>query len=534
MKKLSLFAAILLLAQVSFAGGILTNTNQSVQFARMLSRNASTKIDAVYFNPAGIMKMENGFHFGIHNQTIFQTRTITTEASLNRQEYEGDVKAPLFPTAFAVYKMDKLAFSLGFGPNGGGGSADYKNGLPSFESLIADQVNGTLVPGLSGLSAFGQDVQEGYGVDIHFKGQSVFWGFQFGVSAKISDMFSVYGGARYLSAVNNYSGAIENIQLNVNGSLTNAVTFLTDASNLVSNAATDATNAASSLQSLIDGGASAYTLSQVEMGGHITSEQKNTLVQGLLGLGLSQTQIDAMNVAQVQGAYTQGAETLNATSAELAATSVLLKDKELDTEQTGRGITPILGVNIAPTENLNIGIKYEFKTGLKLTNKTDVDDTGFFPDGQKTSSDIPAILAIGANYKISDAFSAQLSYNTYFDKNVNWGQNMYGQEKTIDGNTWEVALGVQYNISDNFAVSLGAMRSRTNVSEQYQSDFSYSNPSYSGGLGFEWKLSEALTLDAGFMATNYESQDKSFGDYSENYDKASYVFALGISYSIFR
>lgn len=65
----------------TFAGGILTNTNQSAQFVRMLSRNASTQIDAVYFNPAGVMQLENGFHIALHNQTISQTRTILTGAS---------------------------------------------------------------------------------------------------------------------------------------------------------------------------------------------------------------------------------------------------------------------------------------------------------------------------------------------------------------------------------------------------------------------------------------------------------------------
>ena len=48
-------------ALTSFAGGLLTNTNQSAQFVRMLSRNASTQIDAVYFNPAGLIKLENGW-----------------------------------------------------------------------------------------------------------------------------------------------------------------------------------------------------------------------------------------------------------------------------------------------------------------------------------------------------------------------------------------------------------------------------------------------------------------------------------------
>ena len=121
MKKLSLFVALFMLIQITFAGGILTNTNQSAQFIRMLSRNASTDIDAVYFNPAGLIKLNDGWHFAFYNQTIFQDKTVDSEFPLlNDGHYAGEVRVPVFPTAFAVYKKNDWAFSFGFGPNGGG------------------------------------------------------------------------------------------------------------------------------------------------------------------------------------------------------------------------------------------------------------------------------------------------------------------------------------------------------------------------------------------------------------------------------
>ncbi|NTV78917.1 MAG: hypothetical protein HGA25_07260, partial [Clostridiales bacterium] len=43
------------------AGGLVTNTNQSAMYTRLQNRNASTDIDAVYFNPAGLTKLGNGF-----------------------------------------------------------------------------------------------------------------------------------------------------------------------------------------------------------------------------------------------------------------------------------------------------------------------------------------------------------------------------------------------------------------------------------------------------------------------------------------
>jgi len=103
-----LIAGIFLTTNIAFAGGILTNTNQSAQFVRMLSRNASTDLDAVYFNPAGLTQMKNGFYFAFNNQTIFQNRTINSGFPfLNNADYKGEVFAPVFPSAFAVYKSDK-------------------------------------------------------------------------------------------------------------------------------------------------------------------------------------------------------------------------------------------------------------------------------------------------------------------------------------------------------------------------------------------------------------------------------------------
>ena len=69
-KSAVLLCGMILSMSNAFAGGILTNTNQSAQFARMLSRNASIDLDAVYFNPAGLTQLENGFYFGLQNQSI--------------------------------------------------------------------------------------------------------------------------------------------------------------------------------------------------------------------------------------------------------------------------------------------------------------------------------------------------------------------------------------------------------------------------------------------------------------------------------
>ena len=54
------------------------------------------------------------------------------------KEYVGNVSAPIFPGVYVAYNTGKLSFSAGFNPIGGGGGAEYKTGLPSFEMMIAN------------------------------------------------------------------------------------------------------------------------------------------------------------------------------------------------------------------------------------------------------------------------------------------------------------------------------------------------------------------------------------------------------------
>jgi long-chain fatty acid transport protein len=532
------------MALTSFAGGLLTNTNQSAQFVRMLSRNASTQIDAVYFNPAGLIMLEDGFHFSLNNQSIFQEKTVNSKFPLlNNGEYIGDVKAPVFPSGFAVYKMDNLAFSLGFGPVGGGGSATFERGLPSFEIPLTK-----VVPGLAGLNALGYNVTE-YDAKLYFDGSSIFWGIQGGATYKMSDMLSVYGGVRYMPSTNTYTGSIKSVKVKVNGAFVNVPEFLPQVGNSLKATATTLSNTATGLQPLIAGGAGTLTMAQLQAGNVIDAATVNQLTGGLVALGVPQSQIAVMTMSQIQGTYSAGATSLNNQGNTLIATGAQLQDKNVDTKQTGAGITPIVGLNFSPSDNLNIALKYEHKTKLELTNSTEVDDLGLFPDGQKTRSDIPALLAVGIGYQPSDFLEAQLSYNMYFDKGVDWGKNVreivYNRDvkREIDKNMWELALGLQFNLSKNFAISLGGMTTNPGIADSYQSDFSYSNPSYSLAAGFQWKITDQLAFDAGFMNVFYKDAEVTYtdpdltvnsGKYNEVFGKSLMGIGFGLSYSIFR
>jgi long-subunit fatty acid transport protein len=364
-----------------------------------------------------------------------------------------------------------------------------------------------------------------------------------GATYSINDIFSVYGGVRYLPAKNSYRGTIENIQLNVNGQSFPAPAWLIDVSGSVQGMADMAGGAAANVTPLVQAGAGSYTLPQLEAAGTIDAATRAALEQGLMSFGVSNP--SQLTVNQIQQTFLGAEAQLSGTATTLAATSTQLGDKEVDTEQTGAGITPMVGIEIAPNENWNIALKYEMKTMLELENSTIVDDMGLFPDGAKSRNDLPAIFAAGVGYR-NDRFEAQLSYNMYFNKGVDWGKNTRDiaashptvRDREIDSNGMEVGLGFQYYVSDVFAFSLGGLWGDQGVAESYQSDFSYSNPSVTAGAGIEWLITDQLILDAGFSNTFYQDQTVSFtdpdvGPYNETLGKSTMTFAVGLSYAIF-
>lgn len=520
MKKFAvLIAGVFLLMNTAFAGGILTNTNQSAQFVRILSRNASTDLDAVYFNPAGLTQMKNGFYFGLNNQTIFQNRTITNDfASLKNHEFKGETTVPAFPTAFAVYKVDKLAFSLGFGPNAGGGTAKYKKGLPSFEIPVS------VIP--KSLTASGIPTND-YSAAISFEGSSIFWGAQLNGSYAINEMISVSAGVRMISAKNTYNGYLKDIMINPIQATYGFDGNMRTASSVFTTLAGASSKVANDIQPYVTAASSA-TLAQLVASKMMAQSTADALAGGL---GISPT--SAMTISQIQSGY-------NGKALYLSGNAAATADQNVDAEQTGMGFTPIIGIDIH-LDKFNWGIKYEHKTILGLTNKnfksTTEDRTGKFPDGAKLHNDIPAILSSGLDYQVTDKLKASGSFNLYFDKNVDWGTNGT-KKRSIDKNYMELAFGLEYKLTDNFALSAGYLNSNTGVSKDYQSDFSYSNDSYTVGAGFQWNLNKKLVLDAGALMTTYKDDtktitDPTYGTYNETYGKDNIAFGIGIGYKIF-
>ena len=554
MKKftVSLFS-LLLVVNLAFAGGLVTNTNQSAAWARMLVRDASTSIDAVYYNPAGLTKLDDGLYISFSNQSIYQDYTLTNSFPyLNDKTFKGTVKAPIFPSLYVAYKTNRWAFSLGFNVIGGGGSADFSKGIPMAEVPISSLVG-----------AFSQLGVTGYSVNMSVTGTSVYYGLQVGASYAISDHVSVYAGVRYVMARNSYTGYIRDIKLKTAAGEVPAPDFMKGVGDKLAAGSAQA-KAASGLykaagdgvQPLLDNGLGGATISQALAAGVITQDQANQMTGALLQLGLTQDQVDAMNFNQIQTTY-YGASTKFATMAEDYAKKAtqmyggakLMKNQDIDVSQSGNGFTPIIGVNLSfMDDNLNFGIKYEFKTKMTLTNSTpagkgfvigmkpDGSPIEMFPDGGTENADMPAMLSVGAKINVSKVVSLQGGFHTYWDGKTGWKD----VEKNIYKNFQEYALGAEFHVSKHFLLSCGYLYAQTGVNPSYQSDLSYSLTTNTVAAGGAWNISKAFTLQFGGFVVSYQSQTvpgtQDVGGtavgYTTKYEKSLWALSVGLDYKL--
>jgi hypothetical protein len=358
MRKFLLFIAAILIAGNLLAGGLVTNTNQSAMFTRLQNRNASTSIDAVYYNPAGLTKLGNGFFASVNNQTIGQTKTVGSDfpwlSGTKPREFVGKVSAPVYPGVYAAYNTGNFSFSFGFNPIGGGGGAKYDQGLPSFEMPIS-----SLAPLLTNQGI----PTSAYSADIFFEGSSVYFGYQANVAYKLSDQISVAAGVRLVSAKNTYKGHLTNIMINPNklafGSQYNGTTMVSAPVFFQAGATALTTLAAGATQ-----GSAGLTQAGVPAATPYAALPQATRDQLAPVFAAANVSTTGMNVGTAIATLNGISANSTSSAATMNGYATQTSDTYVDAEKTGSGITPIISINYSPSDKVNLSLRYEFMTKM--------------------------------------------------------------------------------------------------------------------------------------------------------------------------
>ena len=487
--KAMLVGAMLVAATTTLAGGILTNTNQSVDFLRNPARDAAIGLDGVYSNPAGVAFMPEGLHLAFNWQYAHQTRTITSTNPLfalgkknnesSTKTFEGVADAPIIPSLQAAYNKGDWSFQFNFSIPGGGGKCEFDNGLGSFESVV-----GSIASQMKPLGV------TGYDMDGYMQGRQYFFGFQLGAAYKINPNLSIYGGLRVLYGDASYKAKISNIEV-YTADPTRPIAF------------------GSFLNSTID------------------NFEQNL---GAVNQGIGQYEAAGVPVP----------EDLLATKAQLEGTLQTLTPLQkyedginLQCDQTGVGIAPVLGIDYK-VSNFNFAAKYEFKTPMKMKNKSTLDKVSEIPamnkflDGEKVAEDSPALLTLGAQWSVRPDVRVNLGYHHFFDKNATWYGNT---QDLLDHDTNEFLAGAEWDLNDKFTISAGGQLTRYGLTDAYMNDLSFVVSSYSFGFGASYKVKDNVRLTAAYFQTNYEDYDKVTSAeprISDSFTRTNRVLGLGV------
>ena len=213
----------------------------------------------------------------------------------------------------------------------------------------------------------------------------------------------------------------------------------------------------------------------------------------------------------------------------------------LNCDQKGIGVTPIIGIDWKINEHWNVAAKYEFKTRLRLKNKTEMNDytaqvaqsnatLGQFADGKKVASDVPAFFAVGAQYSPISKLRINAGYHFYDDCHA----TAYGDKhELIDGGTWEITGGAEYDICKLVTISAGWQTTNYDLSDAYMNDLSFTTSSNSVGGGVRLNVSQRTSIDLGYMQTFYSTRDVTTatqaGEKKDSYTRTNRVLGIGFN-----
>lgn len=196
---LGIAGLVCLVASPAMAGGIINKSNLSADYFRSLSRHASMDAaDIIAFNPAGVMKMENGFHTKLDILYIQKDYTNKVPSSFPIPGASGTFESDdpsIVPGFFTLYKQEKWAGYFAVTIPGGGGRVDFTDGNARTSILGAG-----ITLGSGGIFNV---------IDsMRLEADSYAVGYTVGGAYAINDTFSIAGGIRLIDSRQEFKGNV--------------------------------------------------------------------------------------------------------------------------------------------------------------------------------------------------------------------------------------------------------------------------------------------------------------------------------------
>lgn len=262
------------------------------------------------------------------------------------------------------------------------------------------------------------------------------------------------------------------------------------------------------------------------------------------GKGLSAAQIAAIKKQKTNEALTKFQQRVSG-----LVRDGLVGDIDAKREAWGYGFQ--LGINYKVNDKLNLAARYDSRVKMNFKSKgsehqletTDVLGqtiglTTFYPQyiiDSKVRRDLPAILSVGASYKITDNYLVSGTANYYFNRQARmdrvpaFGGLEHGRDYK-DG--WEVAFGNEYKLNNKFTLIGSINYARTGAKNASFNDTEYALNSITLGAGVRYNFDETLAITASVAHFIYEKEEGNFKEkykVDENQKYHKQITAMGLS-----
>lgn len=531
-------------SSATFAGGLLTNTNQHVAFNRMMSREASIGIDGVYYNPAGVVFMGEGSHLAINWQAAWQTRTINNDYKLftnnvnnptTPRDFKGKAVAPVIPSFQYAYNKGRWSLQGNFALTGGGGKCTFDNGLGSFEKIVSETAMGAiglagaidyaankiLIPGsinpdgtinkdkfkpmFTSDKAFGN--KGDYSFNSYMHGRQYYFGLSAGAAYKVNDNFSVYAGLRGIYATCNYYGYVEDIKVG-NMPLYQVLDPSKENSANIE-LSCDQSGFGFTPMLAVDYKTGRWNFS-AKYEFKTRMRLKNKSVNKLPSIG----NLDDNLKNQMNKLFT----------GTFMAAGMPQEQAMIKAEQASQAVLADQTV-VATTA----GLKQQFDSKIN-------EALGEYADGKKIAGDIPSLLTVGVGYSPIDELRINVGFHWFDDYNATSYNNR--NKKLKKRGTLEFNAGVEYDVNKKITVSTGWQNTNYGLTDEYMDDKSFVVGSNSVGVGGVYHITKKLDFSVAYFHTFYNhvktSEEVTLAPgktvtYNSDYTRNNSAFAAGVN-----
>jgi len=203
----------------------------------------------------------------------------------------------------------------------------------------------------------------------------------------------------------------------------------------------------------------------------------------------------------------------------------------VDYEETGNGWGGIIGVNVTPLEELNIGLRYETKTSIDYSTHVTQDDIGIVTEGFKRNRDLPALLGLGVSYKFTPKIRVEADLTYYFNEDADWTNNpVTSADETKKDNGYDIGIACEYTFNPKWKASVGYMYTDVGIEPDNMSIETPELDASTIAAGVAFKATSNWDFNLGILKTFYDDATTTTGI---KYEKDVVIMALGIQYKFF-